>query len=270
MDGEARGKHQPQEIGPAAPGAKAHPGQQRQRRGVQQPYHQPVVASEQNGAGFHPDLEIVLAVAHGVERVVGDHPADVRRHQRSRLAPGHRAAHRRVGHGDAPGKRQSQVRLRQRVETLGEGIAGREPHRRQRQPKCGRRQAPGRRQRRQAQQHEQHQRLARRNPPRRDRPVPRTRHVRIEPAVRVVVDHAARRAHQHRARHEDCEQFDRRHATGRQPQGPQRGPEQKIDADGPMQAHQAGVVGESGFHGFPLPNVMISFRRRSGWFGIAL
>ena len=71
---------------------------------------------------------------------------------------------------------------------------------------------------------------------RRDGPVARALHERIEVAIGEIVDHAARRAHRDGAEHEDHEHLRRGMRVAGDPHGPQHRPEQQPDADRAMQA----------------------------------
>ena len=89
---------------------------------------------------------------------------------------------------------------------------------------------------------EQHQCLERRDAPCGQRPVLGARHLRVEAAVRIVIDGAAGGAHQHGSGHENEEDARIGLAAAADPERPQRRPEQQPDADRTVQAHEAGVV----------------------------
>ncbi|MCY1440470.1 hypothetical protein D9M71_567480 [compost metagenome] len=68
----------------------------------------------------------------------------------------------------------------------------------------------------------------------------------VEIAVRVVVDHAAGGAHQVHAEDEDQQVLQAGLALTGYPQGPERGPQQQIDADGLVQPGQLDEVHGAG------------------------
>ena len=67
----------------------------------------------------------------------------------------------------------------------------------------------------------------------------RVRSTAIEPAVGIVVDHAAGRAHDDHAEGEDQQRPERRETLGGSPQRPPGGPQQQQVADRAVQAAQA-------------------------------
>ncbi|MCY1363113.1 hypothetical protein D9M69_498600 [compost metagenome] len=68
----------------------------------------------------------------------------------------------------------------------------------------------------------------------------------VEIAVRVVVDHAAGGAHQVHAEDEDQQVLQAGLALTGYPQGPERWPQQQIDADGLVQPGQLDEVHGAG------------------------
>ena len=84
---------------------------------------------------------------------------------------------------------------------------------------------------------EQRQRFPGRHPAGGQRPFLGAFDVLVEIAIGVVVDHATGRAHQHGAEQEHQQHRPFRPAVGRQPQRPQRRPEQQQDADRLVQPH---------------------------------
>lgn len=57
--------------------ARAHPSQKCQRGKLKQTNYQPVGVAQQHGRGFDADLDIVVAIDHGVLGIVGDGPQQI-------------------------------------------------------------------------------------------------------------------------------------------------------------------------------------------------
>ncbi len=93
------------------------------------------------------------------------------------------------------------------------------------------------------QQHGEHeQRLAWRHASAGERASGRARHLRIELAVGIVVDRAARCAHREHAQGEDDQQLPRREIAGGQPQRPPGRPQQQQRTDRPVHPGQHQIV----------------------------
>jgi hypothetical protein len=165
----------------------------------------------------------------------------------SSFQPRHTQLHGGVGHGDAPGERQPEHGLRQGDVAFHQRIDHHQQHRRNGEQdgqyvlQRGQ-QAKGDQRHR----HEQAQRVLRGHATGGQRALAGTRHMRVDVAVGIVIDGAARRAHEHGAADEHQQDMQARRAIRRQPQRPQRGPEEQQDADGPVQAHQDQVITELG------------------------
>ena len=218
-------------------------GQQQaeQRQPLQAGDDQTVGIAEQDGGGFHPDLQIVLAVGHGVVGIVGHRPqqiGDVQQPGFRRQAAGFGGE----GHRHAPGKSRTEHHLRVEGVALHEGVAGRQRQAAERQPDGG---GVGEQHQHETHRHqhgEQQQCLARLDLATGQRTRLRSADVAIEVAVGVVVDHAASGTHQDHADDEDEQVLRARHAFGCHPQRPQGRPQQQIDADRLVQAHQLDEV----------------------------
>ena len=148
-----------------------------------------------------PDPEVVLAIHHCVHGVVDDGPGHHAGEQQPREGR-HRVGERGERHRDPPPEGDPEMDLRQVRPTLhervargergaGEGVQHGQPVQREHQCEGD-----------QAQRDEQPERLARLDLAARDGPVHRAAHVRIDPAVREVVDDAAGRAHHEHPDHE--------------------------------------------------------------------
>ncbi|KAG1320357.1 hypothetical protein G6F63_014302 [Rhizopus arrhizus] len=175
--------------------------------------------------GVRAHLQVILAVDHGVPGVVGGGPQDVAGVQQP-------AQHRHLAlyggecHRDAPAERHAQVDLRQMGIALQVGVAGGQEHADEAeangQPVQGQHQPEGH----QHQHREQHQRGATTDRAGGQRTRLGAFHMRVEPAVGVVVDDATGRTGQPHARGEHEQRPQRRQAAGGQPQRPPGGPQQ--------------------------------------------
>ena len=209
----------------------ADPADDGQGGGIAQHHRRHVEAAEGDGGGLDADLQVVVAVDHGVFGVVGHRPEHVGEQQ----PPGfgrHAVEMGGIGHRDAEAEGDAQIGLRNGEEAFGEGIAGGEEDSRQREPDderhAERQHEPEGQQAEGANSHS----FPRSSPCRRSAGAPGALDVFVEIAVGVVVDDAAGRAHQHGAHDEDPDHDPVRPAQRRQPQGPQRRPDQQQDADG--------------------------------------
>jgi hypothetical protein len=135
---EARRDDEPDEEPQAASVDRAEPGEQQQRRHLQQHDDETVMAPKQDRGRLHADLQIVLAIGHCVVGVVGHDPAQVRQHQHRDLGPGDLVAHGGIGHRDTPGERHAKDRLRHADPALAERVQRCQQRRRHRQRQCQR------------------------------------------------------------------------------------------------------------------------------------
>ncbi|MNS50111.1 hypothetical protein D3C72_827510 [compost metagenome] len=196
-----------------------------------------VVTAKQDGARLEPELEVIVPVHHGVLGVVGDGPQQVGEKQQ----PGHGRQGiglGRIGHGNGPGERHPEHQLRDGNEALHEGVADR-------QQQAGERQAYGERvqgqhqgERDERQHGEQDQHLPFVDPAHGQRSPGGAFHVAVEVAIRIVIDDAARRAHQEDPHHEHGQDPGIRQAARRETERPQGRPQQQEGADGLVDAGQ--------------------------------
>ena len=237
--------------------AGKNPGQQRQRCAVAAHHRQHIVAAKGDGRGADADLEVVIAVDHGVFGVVGDGPEDVG-HQHDPGRQRHGTGERGIAHRDAKAKGNAQIRLRNGKEALEERIAAGQDGGHDGQPPHQRPVGKYQRQRQQAEHHENGHGLPWSDLAPGQRPVDGARHGAVEIAVGEVVDGTAGRAHQHGAQAEGKERVERRPAIGRHEECPQGGPDQQQDADGLVEAHQPDIERQ------PLPAGVVSPAGRRG------
>ena len=219
------------------------PGQQQaeQRQPLQGKDDRAVGIAEQDGRGLHANLQVVLAVGHRIVGVVGHRPQQVGEVQQ----PGrqrHLAGFGHERHGNAPGIGRPQHHLRVVGMALHEGVAGRQGQRAKRQVEGRQVGAQHQQQAEQQQSGEQAQRLALADPPTHQRALVRTRDMPVEVPVGIVVDHATRRTHQYHAADENQQIAPAGHTLGRHPQRPEGRPEQQVDANRAIQAHQLDKV----------------------------
>ncbi len=186
-------------------------------------------------------LQVVFAVDHGIPGVVRGGPQDVAGVQQP-AQHRHFALHGGERHRDAPAERHAQVDLRQVGVALQVRVAGGEEHADEAQadgqPVQGQHQA----ERHQHQYREQGQRGAATDRAGGQRTRLGAFHMRVEPAVGIVVDDATGRAGQPHASGEHEQRPQRRQATGGQPQRPPGGPQQQQRADRAISAHQTPVM----------------------------
>ena len=181
---------------PAQRVGAADPGNQRQRRGVAEHDGGDVKTTEGDRRGLDADLEVVVAVDHGVFGIVGHRPEDVGQQQPPGLRR-HLAELRGVGHGNTETEGHPQIGLGNGKETFGQGVGGGQKERRKREPdqqRFAQQQNQGKT--RQTEQGKQGQGFPAAHLPRRQRPLPGAFDVLVEIAVGKIIDHAARRAHQ--------------------------------------------------------------------------
>ena len=219
--------------------------------GVKRHHPRHIPPAQRDGRGLDADLEVIVAVDHGVLGIVGQHPAQVAQQQRPGLRR-HRGGqtgqrripptqHGRKRHRDTKAERHAQHRLRHRHHALGIGIGQGHRQRRERQPDGGR--IGGQHQRKgQCSQHRTHrQGLFHRQGAAGDRALCGALDVAVELAVGHIVGTAAGRAHQHRAQREHQHQVPARKAIGRDPQRAERGPQQQQPAGRAVPADQVKV-----------------------------
>ncbi|MCY1363112.1 hypothetical protein D9M69_498590 [compost metagenome] len=124
LPGEAGGGgHQAQVEVQAQFEAVARQQQAEQRQALEAEDDDAVGIAEEDGGGFHPDLQVVLAVGHCVVGVVGHRPqqvGDVQQPGGGRQLAGFGGE----GHRHAPGEGGAQYHLRVEGVALHEGVAG--------------------------------------------------------------------------------------------------------------------------------------------------
>ncbi len=111
IDEQQRSSGKGDRIDQATPGHLPGLPQQQQHGQLQQPDHNAIPATEQDRGRFDPDLQVILAVDHGVHGVVDQRPDDGRRKQH----PGDTRdliLHRGKRHRHRPAKRHTQYQLR--------------------------------------------------------------------------------------------------------------------------------------------------------------
>ena len=239
-------RHCHADAGPVRPAQTRALSDQRHRseeQRVQDALDDQVQIAEQDGGGMRTDLQVIVAVDHGVPGVIGGGPEDVGGIQ-------HPAQWRYLaldggeGHRDAPAKGHAQVHLRQMCVALQVGIAGGQEHTDEAQADGQGVQGQDQRECDQHQAGEQHQRRAAGDCAGGQWSVLGAFDVRVQPAIGVVIDHAAGRAGQPDAGAEHEQYPQRRQAIGGQPQRPPGGPQQQQGADRAVGAHQFPVVPE--------------------------
>ena len=145
-----------------------------------------------------------------------------------------------VGHRNAEAESDPQIRLRNGKKTLGQRIGRREEQGDKRQSDHFQiLQWQDQAESAQGKETKQRQRLFFRHLASGQRPVFRSRHMRIDMPVGEVIDHATGGAHQYGAEHEDPHHPPVRLPIRREPQGPQRRPKQQENANRLVEAHQA-------------------------------
>ena len=218
----------------------AHPQHQQQGGELQQADDQFVIAAEQNGGGFHTNLQIIVAIDHGIQRIVSHRPADIGQQQQP-AAQRQRFADGGVGHRNAPTKRGAQYELRQMSDPLHKRIGPCQRQRRQRQPDGHRIQRQHQRERNQHQHHKQDLGLFFAHPAAGHWASGGTLHMAIDGAIGIIIHHTAGGTHQENPDHEHQQDRQRRHALPRQPQCPQRRPQQQQGANRFIDAHQMAI-----------------------------
>ncbi len=240
---EDRHQHQRAVVPAAQRGHVPDERQAEEHQHLQPADHEQVRVAEQYGGRLHADPAIVLAVGHGVERVVDYGPGQRHAEQEPRQLLG-RACLRRECHRHGPPERRSQHELRDRDEALDERVDDRQPGRDHRQHLRGPVQHRCESHGDQGQRDEQGQRLHRRDRAGRQRAGAGALDVRVDLAIRKIVQHAAGRAHYDHAEDENRKQGAVGAAVARQPEGPEGGPEQQPDTDGFVEPHELRVVPE--------------------------
>ena len=201
-----------------------------------------------DGGGLDAYLQVIVAVHHGVFGVIRQHPAQVARHQR----PGqrrHLPLRGGIGHGNAKAEGHAQHGLRHGHETLGVGVGQRDGQRAERPSDHGGVRRQRQRERRQRQRRAHGQRLACAHAPAGHGALRRALDVPVKLAVGHVIDAAARAAHEDGAQREHRQQVPARKASRRQPQRPERGPQQQQPARRPVPADQVQVKGQAAQRG---------------------
>ncbi|KAG0163542.1 hypothetical protein DFQ30_011394 [Apophysomyces sp. BC1015] len=210
----------------------AYPRIDPEHRRVAQHHRKHVETAERQRRRANADLDVIVPIDHRIGRIVRNRPEHVRCE--------HQPCERRdmvlycgEAHWNTEAERNPEVRLRNRKKALHERIRARHEQRRERQPL---------RQRIQRQdQQEGHQRERSRHGKRlpRDRAILRTLHVLVDIAVRIVVDCASGRTHQHGANRKDRNDMDRRMARI------ERRPQQQHAADRLVQPDKAEIQRQS-------------------------
>src|SRR5882757_589465 len=218
-------------------------GQQRHR--LQRPDYVAIGIAEQNGRGTHANLDVVIAVHHGIDGVVNGDPEHIGDQQQ----PGHARYPlelRGERHRNSPPEGDPEIHLRYRQKTLDEWVTDRQSRAGDRIQQRETVQLQHQTERRERQRGEQHQRFQWGYPTSSQRPLLGALHVRVEAAVGVIVDGAARGTHEHRADHENDEQPRVGLAAAGDPQGPQCWPQQQPNADGPVQPNELNIILDGG------------------------
>ena len=185
-------------------------------------------------------MDVVVAVHHRVFGVVGDRPEYVGEQQQPRHRR-HIAELRGKRHRDAEAEGDAEIGLRDNEEALGERVAGGKKY-------GGKGQQPGQRVERQDQQKGgkrqpggQPQRFALADLAAGERALPGAFDMLVDVAVGIVVDGASGGAHQRRAERKDQHDMPGRVPLARDPQSPQRRPQQQQNADGTMQTGELDI-----------------------------
>ena len=201
VDGHASRQHDADPVPGRQPLAGEGPDQQQQADGVAAHDRQHVVTAEGDGRGADADLQVVVAVDHGVFGVIGHRPEDVgQQHDPGRQRDG-------IGqcgkaHRDTETEGNAQIGLGNGEETLEERVAARQHGRHHGQPPDQRPEGKDQGKCQQAEHHEDGHGLPGRNGLAGQRPVDGASHFAVEVAVGEVVDGAAGRTHQHGAQTE--------------------------------------------------------------------
>ena len=238
-----RGAGDRQVVPEAEFGAHADEYQRDQHDELQAGDNEQVHVPEKDGRRLYAQLDVVFAIAHCIEGVV-DHGPDQRRaeHQPGELRRFARLG--RKGHRHRPAERRAEKELRYRHVAFDERVDDREYGADDRQllrlAVQHRREADSN----QAERKEKYQRLHRGDRTRRDRAGSRSLHVRIDLAVDPVIQYASRRPHDEDTEHEDHEQALVGTAFTGEPQRPEARPQQQVDADRLVDAHQLAVIAQ--------------------------
>ena len=240
VQGLGGGHEQRQVVDPAHAGqlTRLPPAGNADRVQAHHPGH--IEAPQRDGRGADADLEVVVAVDHGVFGVVGNDPGELAgqqppHHRRDLVEDG------RESHRDAEGIGHAQHGLRHREEALGKGVDDGD-----RQRPEGQRHGVGvggehQRERDQRQHHPDEHDLLDGDAATGERALRRALDMAVNVLVGEVVDGAARAAHQDGAQGEDREQVPARETACRHPQGHQGGPQQQQPALGAVPADQVEV-----------------------------
>jgi hypothetical protein len=167
----------------------ALPNQQHQgeKAPVAEHHRRHVPAPEKDGRRANAELQVVVAVDHGVLGVVGHDPEHVGNEQNP-AEPWHLAQHRRKRHRDAERERDPQIELGYRKEALRQGVGPGDGRRDQRQPHRGLVQEQQQQSRHRAQRRCHRHGLERADVAAGDDPVGRALHIAVEAIVGRVVD----------------------------------------------------------------------------------
>ncbi len=235
--GERRRNQQGADVRPAEFSLPTHEDHAEEKSGMANTHGHEIELAEEDGGGFGSCLQIVLAIGHRVEGVVGHHPEQHRDEAKPRKLR-HLAEHRGKAHRHRPGEGRAQAHLREMGDALEVGIAGGQEHRRHAEQH---RQAIGEKDQSEGQERaprEEHERCPRREHPCCERAVAGAGHLRIEPAIGVIVDRTSGRPHQDYPEGEDDEDPRRRQSLSREPKPPPGRPEQKHRPHRPVHARE--------------------------------
>ena len=164
--------------------------------------HQHVVLPEGDGGSLDADLEVVLAVHHGVFGVVGYGPENVGQQHEPRDQR-HFPGLCREAHGDAEAESDAEISLRDGEKALGEGVAGSQKQSGKGQQNGQFVEAHDEQKCADGERREQDQRFFLAHQSGGHGAVFCAFHMGVEIAVGIVVDDATGRAHQHRAEHKN-------------------------------------------------------------------
>jgi hypothetical protein len=179
--------------------------QREQAHQLQDADDETVRIAEQDRAGVDPEFAVVLAVRHGVHRVVGHRPQQAREEQHPREPRRYRSGVRGESHRHRPRERDAQIELRDWEEALHERIGDHEPRADERHQLREAIQRHRESEGDQPQSRAQRQRFHRIDLARDQRAVARACDVAVEVAIREIVHRAAGRARQDDAEDEHDE-----------------------------------------------------------------
>src|SRR6266852_1448081 len=112
---------EPQIVDQTQPAVQADARKEREHHTVANHYRMHIVTSQGDRGCFDADAQIVVAIHHRVFGIVGDRPEDVGKEQPPALGRDG-AEYCRVPHRDAEAERDSEIGLRDRKKSLGQGI----------------------------------------------------------------------------------------------------------------------------------------------------